>query len=98
MILFSEATVHGALQWKANHQRRLALYRFSPSNFAYGRAYLNQFGEKVMDLCTEHQRAVLAGPFAVRLQRKVVIEDGEGMNYITYLEVKFELIVNNTAM
>ena len=35
VIFFSEATVHDAMAWKRDEQRRLALYRFAPSNFAY---------------------------------------------------------------
>lgn len=77
VILFSEATVHGALPWKAQHQRRLALYRFSPANFAYGRGYLNCFGENVLQQCNEQQLAVLSPPHALRLDRKLVSEDGE---------------------
>ena len=77
IVFFSEATVHGAMAWKADHERRLALYRFSPSNFAYGRAYLNQFGDNVINQCTPQQAAVLAPPYAVRLQRPCVTEEGE---------------------
>jgi ectoine hydroxylase-related dioxygenase (phytanoyl-CoA dioxygenase family) len=47
VIFFSEATVHGAMAWKRDEQRRLALYRFAPSNFAYGRGYLNHCGVHV---------------------------------------------------
>ena len=65
------------MAWKADHERRLALYRFSPSNFAYGRAYLNQFGDNVINQCTPQQAAVLAPPYAVRLQRPCVTEEGE---------------------
>jgi Phytanoyl-CoA dioxygenase (PhyH) len=80
VIFFSEATVHGSIPWKGEHQRRLALYRFSPANFAYGRAYLNQWGAHgadVMSMCTEAQRAVLAPPYAVRLERPTVTAEGE---------------------
>ena len=61
--------MHGALPWTADRQRRLALFRFAPANFAYGRGYLAGFGEGVMDLCTPQQRAVLEGPYATRLER-----------------------------
>ena len=77
VIFFSEATVHGAMAWKRDEQRRLALYRFAPSNFAYGRGYLNNFGEDVLEKCTPQQKAVLQPPFAVRLQRKTLTEQGE---------------------
>ena len=39
VVFFSEATVHGCLPWNAEHQRRVVLYRFAPSNCAYGRTY-----------------------------------------------------------
>ena len=42
-MLFSEATVHGALPWTlegAENQRRVALYRFAPATSAYGRSYM----------------------------------------------------------
>ena len=29
-ILFCEACIHGALPWRATHQRRALLYRFNP--------------------------------------------------------------------
>ena len=47
VIFFSEATVHGALPWAAAHQRRVVLYRFAPSNMAYG---------EFLKHCTESQR------------------------------------------
>jgi len=77
IIFFSEATVHGAMAWTAEEERRLALYRFSPANFAYGRAYMNQFGNDVWEQCTSAQQAVLSPPYAVRLQRPCVTESGE---------------------
>mmetsp|Transcript_8796 Transcript_8796/g.12244 ORF Transcript_8796/g.12244 Transcript_8796/m.12244 type:complete len:361 (+) Transcript_8796:32-1114(+) len=84
VLFFSEATVHGAKPWKMPYERRLALYRFAPPNFAYGRAYLNEWavGEdtdltKVIDLCTPAQRAVLLPPFAPRLERAVTNAHGD---------------------
>lgn len=77
VIFFSEATVHGSLPWRADHQRRLALYRFAPANFAYGRAYLNDWGTDVLSKCTDAQKAVLGPPHAVRLERPTLTEQGE---------------------
>ena len=77
VIFFSEATVHGSIPWRGDHQRRLALYRFSPANFAYGRAYLNQWGTNVLSQCTEQQAAVLGPPPAVRLERPTLTDEGE---------------------
>eukprot|EP00392_Amoebophrya_sp_AT5.2_P008456 g8477.t1 len=42
VVLFSEATIHGAMPWKGAHERRVALYRFAPANFGYGRMYLGE--------------------------------------------------------
>ncbi|KAJ1461562.1 hypothetical protein M885DRAFT_506573 [Pelagophyceae sp. CCMP2097] len=71
VIFFSEATVHGALPWRQDYERRLALFRFAPANFGYGRAYLNEWGAGTLDRCTPAQRAVLQPPFAARLERDV---------------------------
>ena len=74
VILFSEATIHGALPWRADRQRRLALFRFAPANMGYGRAYLERFGipdDVWRDEVTEDQRAVLAAPYGNRLDRVV---------------------------
>lgn len=78
VVLFSEATVHGALPWTAPHERRLALFRFAPPNFSYGRAYLNQWGgSPTLDKCTPAQRAVLQPPFAPRLERPLTTAAGD---------------------
>ncbi|KAJ8608910.1 hypothetical protein CTAYLR_005267 [Chrysophaeum taylorii] len=72
VLFFSEATVHGAKPWRQDYERRLALYRFAPANFAYGRGYLADWGgPDVLDKCTPAQRAVLEPPFAPRLERTV---------------------------
>ena len=34
-VIFTEATTHGTLPWTADHDRRTALFRFSPGNLAY---------------------------------------------------------------
>uniref|UniRef100_A0A7S1U8X6 Phytanoyl-CoA dioxygenase n=1 Tax=Phaeomonas parva TaxID=124430 RepID=A0A7S1U8X6_9STRA len=78
VVFFSEATIHGALPWMAQHERRVALLRFAPPNFCYGRAYLDEWGgEDVLGMCTPAQRAVLAPPFAPRLERVMSTAQGE---------------------
>ena len=80
VIFFSEATVHGARPWVAkDKQRRVALYRFSPSTVAYGRMYTEEFGEGVLEKCTEEEKVVLTGPYANRVERPYVDVDSEGM-------------------
>ena len=78
VLLFSEGTVHGALPWTAEHERRVVLYRFSPSTVAYGRSYYPSWPEKILkcNYLSDPQRAVLEPPFANRLDRKVQDDDG----------------------
>ena len=74
VLFFSEATVHGAKPWKMPYERRLALYRFAPPNFAYGRGYLQDnwgIQDDILNKCTPAQRAVIAPPYAPRLDRPV---------------------------
>jgi hypothetical protein len=77
VVIWSEATVHGATPWKADHQRRIALYRFSPANMGYGRGYL-EIDPARLEGMTDAQRAVLQPPYATRLERPVVAVDGSG--------------------
>ena len=81
VLLFSEAATHGSLPWtRSDKQRRVALFRFSPPNVAYGRNYLAEYCDeaggapqgwpaKMYDGLTEEQAAVLQPPFAGRLDR-----------------------------
>jgi hypothetical protein len=77
VVVWSEATVHGATPWKADHQRRIALYRFSPANMGYGRGYLEIDPAKLEGM-TDAQRAVLQPPYATRLERPIVSVGGGG--------------------
>lgn len=71
VVIWSEATVHGATPWRAERQRRIALYRFAPPNMSYGRGYLEVPQEK-LEKFTTLQRAVLEPPYACRLERPLV--------------------------
>ena len=60
IVFFSEATVHGALPWVAkDKQRRVALYRFAPATVSYGRMYIEEFGEGVMEKCTDAELSLI---------------------------------------
>lgn len=80
MVLFSEGTVHGARAWTAEHQRRVCLYRFSPATNCYGRSYLegaaSAWPASMYEGMTERQRCVLEPPYAERLDRPSIQEDG----------------------
>jgi len=76
VVLFSEGTVHGAKAWTAEHERRIALYRFAPATHAYGRAY-TAWPEGMMNDLTPGQNAVLQPPYANRLDREIIEANGE---------------------
>lgn len=77
VVFFSEATVHGCLPWNAEHQRRVVLYRFAPSNCAYGRTYHPAWPDNITDGCTPQQLAVLQPPYNNRLDRPFIGDDGD---------------------
>eukprot|EP00747_Dinoflagellata_sp_TGD_P181844 gnl/TRDRNA2_/TRDRNA2_35829_c0_seq1.p1 gnl/TRDRNA2_/TRDRNA2_35829_c0~~gnl/TRDRNA2_/TRDRNA2_35829_c0_seq1.p1 ORF type:complete len:316 (+),score=45.16 gnl/TRDRNA2_/TRDRNA2_35829_c0_seq1:50-997(+) len=77
VVFFSEATVHGAQPWRADHERRIALFRFSPATVAYGRSYTPQWPTQMLEGMSARQRAVMEPPYALRLDRPVLKADTE---------------------
>jgi len=71
VVIWSEATVHGATPWRGAHQRRLAIYRFAPANMGYGRGYLD-VPEQSLARLSALQRAVVEPPYSTRLERPLV--------------------------
>ena len=81
VVLFSEGTVHGAMAWTpTDRQRRTCLYRFSPATNVYGRSYFGHEGggwpTAIYDDLDEAQKAVLEPPYANRLDRPNIKDDG----------------------
>ena len=94
VVLFSEGTVHGAMGWQSDIQRRCALYRFAPATCGYGRSYFSadtgvddadgassspsscSWPSKFYDGLNDAQHAVLEPPYANRLDRPNIREDG----------------------
>ena len=81
VILFSEGTVHGARAWRPDVQRRTALYRFAPATCAYGRSYFGggdgtTWPARFYEGLSEAEAAVLEPPYANRLDRPNILEDG----------------------
>ena len=68
-VLFTEATTHGTLPWTADHDRRTALFRFSPGNLAY---VAHNWSAAMLALMTDEQRKVLEPPYHARLDRPVL--------------------------
>ena len=74
MVIFNEATIHGTLPWKAKHQRRSLLYRYSPKYLHFaGGVYQTSMPEWVNEL-TEAQQAVLEPPYIYN--RPLIEPDG----------------------
>lgn len=71
VVIWSEATVHGATPWRGAHQRRIAIYRFAPCNMGYGRGYL-EVSDEQRALLTDLQKAVVEPPYSTRLERPLV--------------------------
>ncbi len=67
LLFFAETAAHGALPWRADHERRSVLYKYASRGAAryVGRHFEPQkrYGEWVSEL-TPEQRAVLYGPGA----------------------------------
>jgi ectoine hydroxylase-related dioxygenase (phytanoyl-CoA dioxygenase family) len=75
LLIFNEATLHGTLPWKASHERRSLLYRYSPKYLHFaGGEYRAEFPEWVNEL-TDAQRAVLEPPYIYN--RPLIESDGE---------------------
>jgi ectoine hydroxylase-related dioxygenase (phytanoyl-CoA dioxygenase family) len=94
VILFSEGTVHGAKAWVSDHERRTCLYRFGPATHAYGRSYFGHEGggwpPAMYDGLTEVERAVLEPPYASRLDRPTITDDGGHIEIVTRSSQKKE--------
>eukprot|EP00979_Chaetoceros_neogracilis_P000463 scaffold107_cov269-Chaetoceros_neogracile.AAC.55 len=91
VVLFSEGTVHGAMAWTPETQRRVCLYRFSPGTNVYGRSYFTENGKwpaKMYEDMNDAQRAVLEPPYANRLDRPEIQEDAESVKISTRNERK----------
>ena len=68
-VIFTEATTHGAIPWKADHQRRSVLTRYTAGNLAYVPAY------PMPEWANERHRTVMEPPYHSRLDRPVMKED-----------------------
>ena len=60
-MIFTEALVHGTTSWRARHQRRTLLYKYSPGHSTWMKSFydLELYGE-----LTEQQKRVMAPPSA----------------------------------
>lgn len=75
ILIFNEATLHGTLPWRAAHQRRALLYRYSPRYLHYAGGYNTTSLPEWASELTDAQRAVLEPPHIY--SRPVIQDDGE---------------------
>jgi len=61
-LIFTETLVHGAFPWRAAHERRAVLYKYSPGALAYSSRYLPEGIADHLDELTPTQRALLTPP------------------------------------
>ncbi len=76
VAIFTEAITHGTIPWKAKHQRRSLLFRYSPANLAYAKSYSPSWPESMLEELTPEQRAVVEPPYHRRLDRPELSHDG----------------------
>lgn len=74
MLIFNESTTHGTLPWRASHERRSLLYRFSPKYLHFAGGYHQTTLPEWVNELTEAQRAVLEPPYVYN--RPLIREDG----------------------
>jgi ectoine hydroxylase-related dioxygenase (phytanoyl-CoA dioxygenase family) len=63
VIIFTEALTHGTLPWRADHERRSILYKYSPGSIAYSSKYIPTGVEEHLDELSPTQRALLEPPY-----------------------------------
>ena len=59
LVIFTEALVHGTMEWTAEHERRSLLYKFSPGHSSWSSTY---YDAADYPDATEQQKRMLAPP------------------------------------
>jgi len=62
VVIFSEATTHGTLKWRGEHQRRTLIYKYSPHFQAHAPGYHETSFPTYVDDMTPQQRRLLRQP------------------------------------
>lgn len=58
-LIFTEALIHGTMPWRARHERRALLYKFSPGHSAWSQKYPTPDGYENL---TDQQKRILSPP------------------------------------
>jgi hypothetical protein len=70
-LFFTEALIHGTMTWRAKHERRALLYKYSPGHSAWSQNY---YRPEEYENLTEQQRRILAPPSVGRRPEVVQVE------------------------
>ena len=79
LVIFLEATLHGSLPWKADHNRRSLLYRYVSRYVNFHQGCIKTSQSDWVNELTDVQRAVLEPPYAY--SRPLVEDDGTSLTY-----------------
>lgn len=71
-LFFTEALIHGTMPWRAAHERRALLYKYSPGHSAWSQKY---YDPDTFETLTDQQRRILAPP-SVGSRPNVVQNEG----------------------
>jgi hypothetical protein len=77
MVIFLEATIHGALPWTAEHNRRSLFYRYGPKYLNFHSDYIETSHPEWVSELTDVQRAALEPAHAY--DRPLVGDDGASL-------------------
>ena len=75
MVIFLEATIHGALPWTAGHNRRSLFYRYGPKYLNFHQDYVETRLPEWVGELSEAQRAVLEPAYVYN--RPLLDDDGQ---------------------
>ena len=73
VLIFTEALIHGTQPWKASHERRTLLYKYSPPHSTWR---IRQFDLADYPEASDQQKRLLAPP-SVEAHRRVVDDTGQ---------------------
>jgi ectoine hydroxylase-related dioxygenase (phytanoyl-CoA dioxygenase family) len=61
VVVFTEALTHGTAPWRARHERRTLLYKYSPGSSSWGKD--EALPAELAPMLTERQRLLFEPPY-----------------------------------